>query len=256
MKNTIVTILTIICLILGIALLIQHTQSRKQLNAAKTENIALASDLSNAHTKADEREKVIAQLETSFSKSKEDLTAKTAELEKTGGELAKVQTDYRKLEADYKLAQADVQKQSLRIADLESQRTGLTQKMETLQGSISSLETQIGDTKKKLALAEGDRQELLAQLKKLETEKADLVTQFNNISTLRTQLAKLREEAAIAQRLAWTRAGIYSNQEKKGAERLLAEASDKKLKTDNRLNVEVEQNGGAKVVVPKSAPVN
>jgi chromosome segregation ATPase len=256
MKNTIVTILTIICLILGIALLIQHTQSRKQLTAVKTENIALAGDLSNARTKADEREKVIAQLETSFSKSKEDLTAKTAELEKAGGELAKVQTDYRKLEADYKLAQADVQKQSLRIADLESQRTGLTQKMETLQGSISSLETQIGDTKKKLALAEGDRQELLAQLKKLETEKADLVTQFNNISTLRTQLAKLREEAAIAQRLAWTRAGIYSNQEKKGAERLLAEASDKKLKTDNRLNVEVDQNGGAKVVVPKSAPVN
>jgi chromosome segregation ATPase len=256
MKNTIVTILTIICLILGIALLIQHTQSRKQLNAAKTENITLAGDLSNARTKADEREKVIAQLETSFSKSKEDLTAKTAELEKTGGELAKVQTDYRKLEADYKLAQADVQKQSLRIADLESQRTGLTQKMETLQGSISSLETQIGDTKKKLALAEGDRQELLAQLKKLEAEKADLVTQFNNISTLRTQLAKLREEAAIAQRLAWTRAGIYSNQEKKGAERLLAEDSDKKLKTDNRLNVEVEQNGGAKVVAPKSAPVN
>jgi chromosome segregation ATPase len=256
MKNTIVTILTIICLILGIALLIQHTQSRKQLNAVKAENVILAGDLSSARAKADEREKVLAQLETNFSKTKEELTAKTAELEKTGTELAKVQTDYRKLEADYKLAQADVQKQSLRIADLESQRIGLNQKLDILQGSIGSLETQIADTKKKLSLAEGDRQELLAQLKKLETEKAGLVAQFNTISTLRTQLAKLREEAAIAQRLAWTRAGVYSNQEKKGAERLLAETSDRKVKTDNRLNVEVEQNSGAKALTPKSAPVN
>src|SRR5262249_38747854 len=129
------------------------------------------------------------------------------------------------------------------------------QKMNDLQGSIVLLEGQISDTKKKLELAEGDRQTLLTQLKKLESEKADLLAQFNNIRTLRTQLAKLREEAAIAQRLAWTRAGVYINQEKKGAERLLADtAADKKEKTDNRLNVEIEQNGGTKVTSPK--PVN
>jgi len=106
-----------------------------------------------------------------------------------------------------------------------------------------------------LAAAEGDRQELLTQLKKLETEKSNLVAQFNNISILRTQLAKLREEAAIAQRLAWIRTGVYSNQEKKGAQRLLAEVAEKREGTGNRLDVEVEQGGGARVVPPK-APVN
>ena len=64
-----------------------------------------------------------------------------------------------------------------------------------------------------------------------------------------------RNWASIAQRLAWIRSGVYINQEKKGAERLLAEsASEKKEKTDSRLNVEIEQNGGAKVTSPK--PVN
>jgi len=249
MKNTIVTILTIICLILGVTLLIQHTQARKQLTAVQAENMALNGEITSARAKADEREKVIAQLETNLTQRKDELTSKTGELEKAAAELAKVQSDY-------KLAQAEVQKQTARVTELESQRVGLNTKMDELQGSISSLEGQITDTKRKLALSEGDRKELTAQLKKLETEKADLVAQFNNISALRTQLAKLKEEAAIAQRLAWTRAGIYSNQEKKGAERLLAEASDHKLKPDNRLNVEVEQNGGSKVVAPTVQPTN
>jgi len=248
MKNIIVVILTIVSAILGTALLIQHTQSRKQLEAAKSENAWLAGELTGARSKQDEQEKVIGQLEANLAKQKEQLTAKATELEKAAADLAKVQLDY-------KSALAEVQKQAAHIAELESQRTGLTRKMDDLQGSISSLETQIADTKKKLALSEGDRQELLAQLKRLETEKADLVAQFNNISVLRTQLAKLKEEASIAQRLAWIRSGVYSNQERKGAERLLAESSEKKVKTDNRLNVEVEQNGGARVV-PKTAPLN
>ena len=129
--------------------------------------------------------------------------------------------------------------------------------METLQSSITTLEGRISETKKKLAAAEGDRTELLAQLKKLEAEKTQMVAQFNNISALRTQLAKLREEASIAQRLAWIRTGVYSNQEKKGAQRLLAESAEKPQTTGSRLDVEVEQNGGARVLPPKSpAPVN
>ena len=208
-----------------------------------------AGELTGLRTKVDDQEKVIGQLETDISKGKEELAAKSQELEKSLADMARLQTNFA-------LAQAELQKQTARIAELETQRTGLTEKMEDLQGSIASLESRITDTKKKLAAAEGDRQELLAQLKTLETEKSQLVAQFNDISVLRTQLAKLREEAAIAQRLAWIRTGVYSNQERKGAQRLLAEA-EKKESTGNRLDVEVEQNGGARVVPPKtSSPVN
>src|SRR5690242_2169375 len=249
MKNIIITTLTVACLILGIALLFQHGRSLKQLETARSENLRLNNDLTGLRSKAEDQDKVIAQLETNLSKGKEELAAKTGELEKMVGELTKTQTNFA-------LAQAEVQKQATRIAELEGQRNGLTQKMDDLQGSIASLEGQILDTKKKLAASEGDRKELLAQLKRLETEKSELMAQFNNISALRTQLAKLREEAAISQRLAWLRTGLYSNQEKKGAQRLLAEATDKKTEPSNRLNVEIDQNGGSKVTTPSPAPVN
>jgi len=249
MKNIIITTLTVACLILGIALLFQHGRALKQIETARTENLRLNSDLTGLRTKAEEQDKVIAQLETNLSKGKEELTVKAGELEKMVAELAKTQTNFT-------LAQAEVQKQATRIAELEGQRNGLSQKMEDLQGSIASLEGQILDTKKRLAASEGDRKELLAQLKRLESEKSDLMAQFNNISALRTQLAKLKEEAAIAQRLAWLRNGLYGNQEKKGAQRLLADMTEKKTEPSNRLNVEIDQNGGSKVTTPSPAPVN
>lgn len=248
MKNIMLIILMVVCVALGVTLLVHHTRARNQLAAAKNESAWLAGELSGSRAKTDEQEKVIAQLETNLSKRKDELAARANELEKAIADFTKVQ-------ADYKTAQAEIQKQTAHIAELESQRAGLTQKLDDLQGSIASLETQIADTKKKLASSEGDRQTLLVQLKRLEAEKSDLTAQFNNISWLRTQLAKLKEEAAIAQRLSWIRSGLYSNQEKKGAERLLADTSDKKLKPDNRLNVEIEQNGGARVT-PKSPPLN
>jgi len=250
MKNIIITTLTIACVILGVALLVQHGRSLKQLDTFRTENIRLSSDLTGLRTKAEDQDKVIAQLETNLTKGKEQLAAKSTDLENAMVELSKAQTNYA-------LAQAEVQKQTARIAELEGQRTGLTQKMEDLQGSISGLETQIADTKKKLAASEGDRQELLAQLKRLESEKKELIAQFNSISALRTQLAKLKEEAAIAQRLAWIRSGLYTNQEKKGAQRLLAEVTDKSsTEPANRLKVEIDQNGGSKASTPLPAPVN
>jgi chromosome segregation ATPase len=249
MKNIIITTLTVACLILGVALLYQHGRSLKQMENARTESLRLNGDITSLRAKADEQDKVIAKLETNVAKGKEELTAKVGELEKAMVDLGKTQTNFA-------LAQAEVEKQAARIAELEGQRTGLTQKMEDLQGSLATLEGQILDTRKKLAASDGDRKELLAQLKRLEAEKIDLMAQFNNISALRTQLAKLKEEAAISQRLAWLRTGLYGNQEKKGAQRLLAEAAEKKAESGNRLNVEIEQNGGSKVTTPLPAPVN
>jgi len=255
MKNLIITILTAACLVLGAAILVQHGKAIKQFEAAKSENSRLSGELTGLRSKVDDQDKVINRLETDVAKGKQEFAAKSQELSAKSQELDKSLAEVARLQTNFALAQAELQKQTARIAELETQRTGLTEKMEDLQSSITTLEGRIADTKKKLAAAEGDRQELLAQLKKLESEKSQLVAQFNNISVLRTQLAKLREEAAISQRLAWIRAGVYSNQEKKGAQRLLAEV-EKKEGTAGRLDVEVEQNGGARVVPPKSAPVN
>ena len=125
-----------------------------------------------------------------------------------------------------------------------------------MTASIDSLETRIADTKKKLAASDGDRNFLLKELARLQDEKTTLVAQFNNLSTLRAQVAKLRDEAAINQRLTWMQAGVYNLRDKKGAERLAATAPAS-TKSDNRLEIELEQKGPAKVVAPQttSAPV-
>ena len=124
--------------------------------------------------------------------------------------------------------------------------------MDELTASINSLEGKIADTRKKLASSEGDRTFLLKELSRFQDEKAGLLAKFNNLAALRAQVAKLREEAAINQRLAWIRMGVYDQREKKGAERLLA-ISPTPVKVDNRLEIEVEQNGRSKIIPGSTA---
>jgi hypothetical protein len=107
----------------------------------------------------------------------------------------------------------------------------------------------ISDTEKKLAASEGDREFLLKELKRLQAEKAELERQFNDLSVLRTQVAKLKEELSISRRLEWIRMGIYGAQSQKGAERLLS-STPALPRTNFNLNVELKQDGSANVISP------
>ena len=123
---------------------------------------------------------------------------------------------------------------------LQSERDDLTAEMNELNESIDKLEKEIGTTKRKLETAEGDRNFLLGELSRLQTERETLVRQFNDLAALRTQVAKLKEEAAIKRRLEWKRAGVYALQEQKGAERLTAKPWVM-AKADNDLNADIYQ---------------
>ena len=111
--------------------------------------------------------------------------------------------------------------------------------------SITSLESQIDDTKKKLAASEGDREFLLKELKRLQAEKAELERKFNDLAVLRDQVRKLRDELSIARRLEWIRRGLYGFE--RGAERL-QKGLPAGAQTNYDLNVEIKQSGGAKIV--------
>jgi hypothetical protein len=84
----------------------------------------------------------------------------------------------------------------------------------------------------------------------LQVEKAELERQFNDLATLRTQVAKLKEELSIARRLEWIRMGIYGAQDKKGAERLMAGSMPAPKSNNFNLNVELKQDGGGQIVPP------
>jgi hypothetical protein len=47
------------------------------------------------------------------------------------------------------------------------------------------------------------------------TEKAELERQFNDLTVLRAQVAKLKQELKVARRLEWIRQGLFASSEQK-----------------------------------------
>jgi chromosome segregation ATPase len=251
MKSVII-ILTVVCLGLGAGLFIQHHKATLEVQAAEISRDSFSNSWSQVKGKLEETEKVASSLESTLSTRTEALTAVSNNLTKTSTDLAKTTDDLAKMQTDFNAAQAEMKKQQAQIVALENQRDDLTKKMDELNSSITGLETQITDTKKKLAASEGDRNFLVKELNRLQSEKATLVAQFNNLSAVRAQVAKLREEASINQRLAWMQMGVYNQRDKKGAERLLA-TTPATSKADSRLEIELDQNGRGKTATPAPA---
>jgi hypothetical protein len=86
-------------------------------------------------------------------------------------------------------------------------------------------------------------------------EKAELERQFNDLTVLRAQVAKLKQELKVARRLEWIRQGLFASSEQKGAQKLMqgAGASPSQTKAARPaydLNVEVGADGSVKVIPP------
>lgn len=227
--------------------MIRHKQA---LNVKKADEEKI-SDYSNTvevtRTKLDEQEKLAMYLQTNLTLRTEELSGASNNLSKLNADLARTQ---REMQAAAEAAKAEIERRDAQIAQLTTQTNVLTQQMDDLTASIGKLGKQIADTETKLAASEGDREFLLKELKRLQVEKAELERQFNDLSALRVQVAKLKEELSVARRLEWIRLGIYGAQDKKGAERLMAGNPSTARSTNFSLNVELKQDGGATVVNP------
>jgi chromosome segregation ATPase len=235
---------------LGLGLIMRHNRAVEVKNQDEEIKAMLSNEVAKTQGKLDEEQKVNLLLST-------NLTLKGEELSNTSNALAKVNADLartqKEMQAAAEAAKAEIERRDTQIAQLTSQTNALTIKMDDLTSSIDKLGKQISATERKLSASEGDREFLLTELKRMQTEKAELERQFNDLAILRAQISKLKEEMSIARRLEWIKMGIYGMQDKKGAERLL-EKPAVLAKTNNfDLNVELRQDGGAKVVPPNSA---
>jgi hypothetical protein len=84
-------------------------------------------------------------------------------------------------------------------------------------------------------------------------EKSELEKQFNDLTVLRAQVSKLKEELSVARRLEWIRQGLFASNDQKGAQKLMqgtAPSSAKAPKRSYDLNVEVSADGSVKVIPP------
>ncbi|HEX7471210.1 MAG TPA: hypothetical protein VF437_10840 [Verrucomicrobiae bacterium] len=247
-------VLAVACVALVIALTLTSKQAATLHKADVTNIGALSNQLVATSLNLDEQRQVNAALEKERDQKNQVLIEMTNNYTALSGELDKTSTSL-------KAAQQDVVQRDAKIADLELQNQALNQRADQLSTSITNLNTQITETQQKLATAEGDKSFLQKELQRLMTEKAALEKQFNDLTVLRAQVSKLKEELTVGRRLDWIRRGIFATSEKKGGELLLQSSKTPTFPTSSPavaqspsnqydLNVEVYSDGSVHVIPP------
>ena len=247
-----IIILVLICVGLGLGLLIRHNQAVHENKESEEKIIKLSNDVVQTQS-------TLSELQTVNMALKTNLTGRTHELENVSDNFRNVSATLAKTQAEAKAAAeaaaAEMAKRDAKIAELQGQNDDMTKRMLVLNSSLGTLEKQIAATEKKLATSEGDREFLLRELKRLQSEKAQLEKQFNDLAVLREQVNRLKEELSISRRLEWIRRGIYGTTAQKGAEALTKPAQPLVLpRTNVNLNVELQQGGGVKIQSATNAP--
>jgi chromosome segregation ATPase len=240
-----IVVLVVLCIALGVGLLIRHAKAVQEQQAAEAKILTMSNQWVKTEGDLNEQRKVNATMEMT-------LETKTTEAQGLSNKLDTLTATLIKTEEEAKTAaeqaKGEIAKRDAKIADLEGKNDDLTKQMTDLNTSINNLESQIAETQKKLVTSEGDREFLLKELKRLQTEKAELERKFNDRAVLRDQVRKLRDELSIARRLEWIRRGLYGSE--RGAERLQKGLPAAGAQTNYDLNVEIKQSGGAKIASP------
>jgi chromosome segregation ATPase len=248
MKNRIgVVILVVVCVGLGIGLICIKRQADKEKVQADGKIQTFSNNWSVAASQLDETKQVNAELRKDLDNEKKNYNELTNNYSQTAVNLAQT-------EASLRTSEQEIAKRDVRIVDLESQNKALDQRSQDLSLEITNLSSKIDDTQKKLLASEGDKSLLEKELKRMVAEKAELERQFNDLTVLRAQVAKLKEEQMIARRMDWAARGVYAAAEQKGAQRLMsglvAPSQAKAPKPNYDLNVEVTSDGNVRVIPP------
>jgi chromosome segregation ATPase len=256
MKNRIgAIILVVLCLGLGIGLI----ASRKQASDLEHQDAERIEVLSNKWVKTssdlEEQRQVAAMYEKDLDNQKKSFADLTNNFSQVSASLSQVSAKLTTTEASLQASQQELTQREAKISQLETQNQALDKQSSELSSALTNLTTQITETERKLVASEGDKAFLEKELKRLMAEKAELERQFNDLTVLKAQVVKLKQELNISRRLEWIRQGLFANAEQKGAQKLMqgSAAGPSLAKTPKPaydLNVEVNADGSVKVIPP------
>ena len=226
-------ILGVVAVVLLVLLFNSHKQGAEQAKAV----IVFSNQVQQTAIELQDNKQTITNLET-------ELTERQADILSLSNTLSETLTNLEETQASLQVAQEAMTK-------LEAHNQALEGRAAELNGIITGLTAKIEDITKKLTAAEGDNAALSAELKRLTAEKEKLEREFNDLTSLKAQVKKIKSEHAIAQRLRWQRAGIQT-MEPKGAEKLTGTgaATPPAQKSNYELNVEINSDGSIKVIPP------
>lgn len=241
-------LLVVLSLGLGAGLYFVQDKATKERRAAAEAADQLKAELVRSETKLSEQIKVNASLETNLTRRIEEVGLYSTKLDFVSSELSKVEAEAK---ASAAKARLELEEREKKIVGLQGEKDDLTQRLDELNLKITGLNSQIRETERKLATSEGDREVLKKELRRMLTEKAELEKRFADISEVREQVRRLREEAYLARRMEIIRKGVI-NFDQKGAT-LLQQGIRRGAATnapakDARLNVEINPDGSSRVL--------
>lgn len=164
--------------------------------------------------------------------------------------LAKTESELKVTEDTLKVSKEKVAELDGKIAKLESENKEYEAQTVELTNKIAGLNVQIAATEQKLASAEGDKALLQKELSKLLTEKAELEKKLNDLKFLKQQVAQLKAELSIANRLRFIREGLFAPGEKKGSQMLIEKTPPPAATNNFNLNVEIHSDGTTTPIAP------
>lgn len=246
-----VVILIMLCLALLAALVIRHNKAVNEKRTDQQKILQLSNEWATARARLDDLEAVNATLRSDRDTTKASLDRASSQLTQVRETLT--QTEQKVAEATKILEEktAALARLEARAKQLETENAGLEQQATDMRQAIGQLEGQINDTRKRLANAEGDRDYLLGELLRLQSEKATLERRLNDVVALREQIAKIREDLALSRRLENLRKNLYGADTRKGGEVLQRGVRREGEIRIPDLDVEVRRDGSSTITTPK-----
>lgn len=237
-----VVILVVACAGLFIGLMVTHQQTAKQHQKDAETILDFSNQWANASDELARLRQVNLMLTNDLAAARQSLLDASNQLMRTSDTLSNTL-------ADYQAAQEQITNLNAQLSDLEARNLALDQRAVALSNTISGLNAQITETQRRLADSETNNVFLVRELKRQLAQKAALQRKFNTLSTVRTQVKKLRDELAVARRVEWMRKGIYATAQEKGAQRLMTHAAPPPPRPPHYdLNVEVGSDGSVRII--------
>jgi chromosome segregation ATPase len=240
-------ILVAACIVLVGALWVTQ---REAYEDKKTDTVAIldfSNQLVTARHDIDELGQVNLKLTNELAASRQETLTFSNQVVETSSALADTKTSLQS-------AQDQITNLSSHVANLEAENQELDQRAARLTNALASLNEQIAETQQKLADSQTNNAFLEKELQQQMAARAELEAKFNNLTAVRAQARKLRDDMVIARRLRWMREGTDPTRQIKGAELLLQRSSPYVAPPPEHydLNVEIGSDGSIHVIPPST----
>jgi DNA repair exonuclease SbcCD ATPase subunit len=243
-------VLIVACVGLVVALFATKMATDDRLRKDADAIVDFSNQLTTATANLNDLRQVNLMLTNDLASSRQEALTFSNQFTETSGTLADTK-------ASLQNARDQINNLNSRIAGLEAQNQVLDQRAAALTNAIASLNEQIADTQQKLAGSETNNAFLEKELQQQTAARAELETKFNNLSTVRAQVKKLKGDLFVARRLEWMREGSDPGLQQKGGQLLVQRTAPTNTARPPHydLNVEVSSDGSIHVIPsPASAP--